>query len=196
MQTSHPLTEGEILDYLRQRRKRGESPPSLREIAQHVGHKSTLSVQRILDRLEKQRLIRREAGKSRSLRLTDAAFPKRGLSIRGHVAAGPLAEAIEDVEHFDLGEAYDPDTHWGLRVKGDSMVEAHILDGDIAVIRTQATCRDGEIVVAMVDGEATLKRFFKRKDHIALKPENKRMQPIRVKDVEIRGVLVGLIRRL
>jgi repressor LexA len=64
------------------------------------------------------------------------------------------------------------------------------------VIRTQATCRDGEIVVAMVDGEATLKRFFKRKDHIALKPENKRMKPIRVKEVEIRGVLVGLIRRL
>ena len=74
------------------------------------------------------------------------------------------------------------------------MMEAHILDGDVVVIRTASTCRDGEIVVAMVDGEATLKRFFKRKDHVLLKPENSRMKPIRVKQVEIRGVLVGLLR--
>lgn len=195
MQTSNPLTENDVLNYLRLRRKCGESPPSLREIAAHVGHKTTLSVQRILDRLEQQRLIQREAGKSRSLRLMEAALPKRGLLILGRVAAGPLAEAIEDTEHLDLGEAYDSDTHWGLRVTGDSMVEAHILDGDIAVIRTQQSCQNGDIVVAMVDGEATLKRFFQRKDHITLKPENKRMKPIRVKNVEIRGVLVGLIRR-
>ena len=148
----------------------------------------------ILNRLESKNLIQREAGKSRSIRLTGAALPKRGLMIRGSIAAGPLAEAVEVEETIDLGEAYDPETHWGLRVRGDSMVEAHILDGDVVVIRTASTCHDGDIVVAMVDGEATLKRFFKRKDHVLLKPENSRMKPIRVKRVEIRGVLVGLLR--
>src|SRR5436309_1252708 len=93
MQTSNPLTEDDVLHYLRLRRKRGESPPSLREIATHVGHKTTLSVQRILNRLEKQSLIQREAGKSRSLRLTESTARsrlERGLPILGRVAAGPL----------------------------------------------------------------------------------------------------------
>jgi repressor LexA len=94
-----------------------------------------------------------------------------------------------------LGEAYDPDRHFGLRVKGESMIEALIGDGDIAIIRRQETCRDGEIVAAIIDGEATLKRFFRRKDHVLLKPENSRFKPIKVKEVEIRGVLVGVLRR-
>lgn len=196
MRTAEPLSEEDVLDCLRERQRAGVSPPSLREIAEAVGHTTTISVQRILDRLETNGLIEREAGKSRSLRLTDKASPKRGLVIWGRIAAGPLAEAIDDAELFDLGEEYDPDTHRGLRVHGNSMVEAHILDGDIAVIRLQETCSNGEIVAAVVDGEATLKRFFRRRDHILLKPENKRMKPIRVPEVEIRGVLVGLIRRL
>ena len=196
MRPPQPLSEDDVLSFLQQRHHDGLPPPSQREIAEFVGHTTTISVQRILDRLENQGLIEREAGKSRSLRLTGKAMPKRGLMIWGRIAAGPLAEAIDDVELFDLGEEYDPDTHRGLRVKGNSMVEAHILDGDIAVIRLQETCNDGEIVAAVVDGEATLKRLIRRKDHVLLKPENKRMKPIRVPEVEIRGVLVGLIRRL
>lgn len=194
MRTAQPLSEDDVLRFLQQRYQEEQSSPSLREIAEHVGHTTTISVQRILDRLESKKLIQRDAGKSRSVRLTGAALPKRGLTIRGHIAAGPLAEAIEDDEQIDLGEAYNPETHWGLRVRGDSMIEAHILDGDVVVIRTASTCHDGDIVVAMVEGEATLKRFFKRKDHVLLKPENSRMKPIRVKRVEIRGVLVGLLR--
>lgn len=194
MRTAQPLSEDDVLRFLQQCYREDRPSPSLREIAEHVGHTTNISVQRILNRLESKKLIQREAGKSRSVRLTGAALPKRGLTIRGHIAAGPLAEAIEDDEQIDLGEAYDPETHWGLRVRGDSMIEAHILNGDIAVIRTASTCHDGDIVVAMVEGEATLKRFFKRKDHVLLKPENSRMKPIRVKQVEIRGVLVGLLR--
>lgn len=195
MRTAQPLAEEDVLSFLQQRHQAGHSSPSLREIAEHVGHTTTISVQRILDRLESQNLIEREAGKSRSLKLTGKAKPKRGLILWGQIAAGPLTEAIADEELFDLGEEYDSDTHRGLRVKGNSMVEAHILDGDIAVIHLQESCNDGDIVAAVVDGEATLKRFFRRKDHILLQPENKRMKPIRVPEVEIRGVLVGLIRR-
>ena len=108
-------------------------------------------------------------------------------------------EAVEfaDVdEHVVLGDAYDSGHHFGLIVQGDSMIEAHIVEGDIAVIRRQETCNNGDIVAAVIDGEATLKRFFRHQDHVLLKPENKRMKPLRVSDVTIRGVLVGLIRRL
>ncbi len=196
MRTDQPLTEEDVLEFLQQRHRDGQTAPSLREIAEHVGHTTTISVQRILDRLESRKLIEREAGKSRSLRLMGHALPKRGLILWGQIAAGPLMEVIADEELFDLGEEYNSDTHRGLRVRGNSMVEAHILDGDIAVIRLQETCHEGDIVAAVVDGEATLKRLFRRRDHVLLKPENKRMKPIRVPEVEIRGVLVGLIRRL
>ena len=194
MQTINPLSEADVLRFLHHQQREGRPSPTLREIAAHVGHKATLSVQRILDRLEGQGLIQREAQKSRNIRLTPKALPSRGLLLMGRIAAGSLTEAIEDQEFLDLGDLYNPDTHRGLLVKGNSMVEAHILDGDIAVIRLQETCNDGEIVAAEVDGEATLKRFFRRKDHVLLKPENSRMKPIRVKRVEIRGVLVGLLR--
>lgn len=195
MQTNNPLSEADVLRFLQQQHQNGQPSPTLREIAAHVGHKATLSIQRILDRLEQQGLIRREAQQARNIRLTTRSLPNRGLLLMGHIAAGPLAEAIEDQEFFDLGELYACDTHRGLRVKGNSMVEAHILDGDIAVIRLQETCNDGEIVAAEVDGEATLKRFFRHKDYVLLKPENKQMKPIRVTDVTIRGVFVGLIRK-
>ena len=195
MQTINPLSEADVLRFLHQQQREGRPSPTLREIAAHVGHKATLSVQRILDRLEGQGLILREAQKSRNIRLTPKALPSRGLLLMGRIAAGSLTEAIEDQEFLDLGDLYNSDTHRGLLVKGNSMVEAHILDGDIAVIRLQETCNDGEIVAAEVDGEATLKRFFRRKDYVLLKPENKQMKPIRARDVTIRGVMVGLIRR-
>ena len=195
MQTTKPLNEADVLRFLQQQHLQGQPSPTLREIAAHVGHKATLSIQRILDRLEQQGLIRREDQQARNIRLTARSLPNPGLLLMGHIAAGPLAEAVEDQEFLDLGELYPCDTHRGLRVKGNSMVDAHILDGDIAVIRLQETCNDGEIVAAEVDGEATLKRLFRRKDHVLLKPENKLMKPIRVTDVTIRGVFVGLIRK-
>ena len=122
MRTAQPLSEEDVLRFLQQRHQEERPSPSLREIAEHVGHTTNISVHRILNRLESKKLIQRDAGKSRSIRLTGAALPKRGLTIRGSIAAGPLAEAVEDEEQIDLGEAYAPETHWGLRVRGDSMV--------------------------------------------------------------------------
>jgi repressor LexA len=195
MRTANPLTEQDVLSFLQAEERAGRPMPTLREIARHMGHRTTLSVQRILDRLEAANVIERAARKSRGIRLTEQARLPRGLLLLGQIAAGPLTDAIENPEFFDLGEAYDSDRHRGLRVRGDSMIEAHILDGDIAVIRLQSTCHDNEIVAALCEGEATLKRLVRRKDHILLKPENKTMKPIRVSNVEILGVMVGLIRK-
>ena len=119
-----------------------------------------------------------------------------GLMVVGRIAAGVPLDAIENPERFDLTTEFDPDRHFLLRVKGNSMVEAHITEGDLVVIRQQQTCRDGEIVVAVIDGEATLKRFYRRKDHVLLKPANRTMQSLKVKNVEIRGVMVGVIRKV
>lgn len=195
MQTANPLTEQDVLSFLQQEERAGRPMPTLREIARQVGHRTTLSVQRILDRLESAGAIERTAKKSRGIRLTEQVRLPRGLMLLGQIAAGPLSDAIENPEFFELGEAYDPERHRGLRVRGDSMIDAHILDGDIAVIRLQSTCHDNDIVAAICDGQATLKRFVRRKDHILLKPENKALQPIRVREVQILGVLVGLIRK-
>ncbi len=195
MQTANPLSDSEVLAFLVQVQRDEMRMPSLNEVARHFGHRSPTSVQRIFARLREQGLIQK-CGTLYGL--TAAAMQQRGIPILGHIAAGRPIEAIENTdidEHVDLGDAYDPDKHFGLIVKGDSMIEAHIVEGDIAVIRRQETCHEGEIVAAVIDGEATLKRFFRRKDHVLLKPENARFKPIRVQEVEIRGVLVGLLRR-
>ena len=195
MQTHQPLTEEQVLQYLQERSQQELPSPALSEIARQFGHNTTASVRRILDRLEHRGLIRREPGKRRHLQLTEQAMPPRGLPVLGQIAAGNPLEAVEAEEHFELGEAYDVRNHFGLRVRGDSMIDAHIMDGDIVIIRRQQTCQNGDIVAAVMDGEATLKRFFRRSDHVLLKPENAAMKPIRTSSVEIRGVMVGLIRR-
>jgi repressor LexA len=122
--------------------------------------------------------------------------PSRGLVVVGRIAAGVPIDAIEDHERFDLANAFDPDQHFLLRVKGDSMIDAHIADGDLVVIRKQETCENGEVVAAVIDGEATLKRFYRRKNHVELQPANQRLKSLRVKSVEIRGVVVGVIRQM
>ena len=98
MRTAQPLSEEDVLRFLQQRHQEERPSPSLREIAEHVGHTTNISVHRILNRLESKKLIQRDAGKSRSIRLTGTALPKRGLTIRGSIAAGPLAEAVENEE--------------------------------------------------------------------------------------------------
>lgn len=195
MQTSTPLTDEAVLAFLQDMHRQQRRMPSISEIAAHFKHRSPTSVQRIFTRLREQGLLEKHG---HLYSLAASATTRRGLSILGSIAAGQPIEAIEHSEpdeQIDLGEAYDPDQHFGLRVKGESMIEALIGDGDIAIIRRQETCRDGEIVAAVVDGEATLKRFFRRKDHVLLKPENSRFKPLKVKEVEIRGVLVGVLRR-
>jgi repressor LexA len=195
MQTSNPLTDAAVLTFLQQVHRRQRRMPSISEVASRFGHSSPTSVQRIFARLLEQGLL---AKHGRQYALTAVSVKSRGLPVIGTIAAGQPVEAIEAVEpdeRIELGDAYDSDEHFGLRVKGDSMIDVLIGDGDIAIIRRQETCQDGDIVAAVIDGEATLKRFFRRKDHVLLKPENSRLKPLKVRDVEIRGVLVGVLRR-
>lgn len=195
MQTSNPLTEAAVLAFLQDMHSRQRRMPSISEVAAHFGHRSPTSVQRIFGRLCEQQLLQKHG---HQYGLADSAVRQPGLAILGTIAAGQPIEVIEFTEpdeRIDFGAAYDPDMHFGLRVKGDSMIEALIGDGDIAITRRQQTCHDGEIVAAVIDGEATLKRFQRKKDHILLQPQNSRYEPLKVTDVEIRGVLVGVLRR-
>lgn len=195
MQTTKPLQATEVLEFLVTLQREELRMPSLNEVARHFGHRSPTSVQRIFAKLREQGLIEKHG---HVYGLTKSATAHRGIPVLGCIAAGQPIDAIEfaDVDQrVDLGDAYDSAKHFGLIVQGDSMIEAHIVSGDIAVIRRQETCNNGDIVAAVIDGEATLKRFFRDRDHVLLKPENARLKPLRVHDVEIRGVMVGLLRR-
>lgn len=180
------------MKFLREMQRDRKRLPTIREVASHFGHASPTSVQRCFARLLEGGAIERCGHR---YQLPQARMLPRGLPLVGQIAAGTPSEAIEADDFIDLGEAYDPERHFGLIVKGDSMIDAHIVDGDIAVIRRQETCQDGDIVAAIIDGEATLKRLFHFKDHVVLKPANRRFKPIKTSHVEIRGVLVGLLRR-
>lgn len=171
--------------------------PTVREIGAHFGIRSPNGVMCHLKALEKKEMIIRDERMSRAIQLTDQPQLKRtSLPLAGQVAAGVPVLAVENRERMDFATLFDDSSQYCLKVKGDSMVEAHIADGDYAVIRRQTTARDGDIVVALVNGEeATLKRFFREKGRFRLEPSNATMQPIYAQDVEILGVLVGVIRK-
>ena len=190
-------------------------PPSVREIALAVGLSSTSAVHHHLQILEREGYLERGAGQSRALRLTPLAAIQLGLTselvpqsitaeahvlpVVGEIAAGGPIEAYQDASETmaipDLlapsGDAYV------LRVRGDSMIEEHIADGDFVLIRPQTTARDGDIVVAQVeDNGVTLKRFFRERDRVRLQPANPNYAPQFYDDVRIQGKLIGVIRRL
>jgi repressor LexA len=204
-----------ILDYIAATLRARGFPPSVREIARAVGLASTSAVHHHLQILEREGYLERGAAQSRAIRLTPTAALRLGLSselvpqsasaeahllpIVGEVAAGGPIEAYQDASESmavpDLlapsGDAYV------LKVRGDSMIEAHIADGDFVLIRPQSTARNGDIVVAQVDDNGvTLKTFFKEKDRIRLQPANPAYQPQYYDDVRIQGKLIGVIRRL
>lgn len=176
--------------------------PTLQEIAVHLDVSGNLGVLRHLEALEKKGYLRRTAGCSRGIVLAERSMKAVSLPLVGTVAAGALTEALEDIEeHISV----DPslvrgDGCFALRVKGDSMIEAQISPGDMAIVRPQTTAENGDIVVAMLDGEATLKRFFRENDSVRLQPENSSLQPIilRREDGEVRilGKVTGIIRAL
>jgi repressor LexA len=185
-----------ILDFIIDQIQSRGYGPTVREIVTHVGDKSPTSVHRHLKTLDKRGHITREANKSRSIRLT---AEHRGLPLAGVIAAGSPIEAVEDAQRFDLASIYDPTNHFMLRVRGNSMIEDHIDDGDLIVVRKQSNCQDGDTVVALVDGEsATLKRFYREDGRIRLQPANRNLDPIYVsKDrVSIDGVMVGVLRQV
>ena len=181
-------------------------PPTVREIGAAVGLSSPASVQGHLAALERMGYIRRKSAKQRALELVrdkrslsaDASGSPRSVRLVGRVAAGTPILAEENVEdHIELPEFMgDQADSFALRVTGMSMVGAGILDGDIVVVRQQRHAQDGDIVVAMLDDEATVKRFFREADRVRLQPENDQMEPIYATDPRIVGKVTGVLRKL
>ena len=194
----------EIFDFIRKYSDLNGYPPTVRDIGKAVGLASSSTVHAHLANLEKLGVLRRDPTKPRALELLDRAaagvrgFVRPGLPLVGLVAAGQPILAEENIEEYVATPeaAGGDDGEFLLRVRGDSMKNAGILDGDLVVVRPQETATDGEIVVALVGEEATVKRFFQESDHIRLQPENEAIEPIRVREVRIVGRVVGLMRSL
>jgi repressor LexA len=188
----------EILDYIARCTQQRGYPPTVREIGQEIGLRSSSSVHFHLQALEKAGFLERDGSLTRALRPVSSTPTQamRLVPLVGKVAAGAPILATENVEEaLPLPDGLFPSgTLFMLRVQGDSMVNAGIMDGDFVVVHQQQTAVNGEIVVAMLDEEATVKRFFQHSDGIELRPENDRLQPIRTRDASILGRVCGVIR--
>ena len=191
----------QILEYIKESILRKGYPPSVREICEAVGLKSTSSVHSHLEALELNGYIRRDPTKPRTIEIIDDCFnlSRRELvnvPMIGTVAAGQPILAEENIEnYFPIPVELLPNQQtFMLRVKGESMINAGILSGDQILVKQQEYARNGEIVVALVGDSATVKRFFKERGHYRLQPENDELEPIIVDEVKILGVVVGLVR--
>ncbi|MGC1380993.1 MAG: transcriptional repressor LexA [Candidatus Baltobacteraceae bacterium] len=201
--TEKPTTERQkhILDVIHAFTAEQGYPPSVREIGQRVGLSSSSTIHAHLKALERRGLISRDPTKPRALRseVSPAARDALVFPILGRVAAGVPITAQEDIEgEFLLPAGFVPRVSdaFMLRVQGDSMIDAAIVDGDLILVRPQRTAENGEIVVAMLDGDATVKRFYREAGRIRLQPENRAMAPIYASDVEIVGRVEAVVRRL
>jgi repressor LexA len=193
----------EIFDFIRKYSAKYGYPPTVRDIGKAVGLASSSTVHAHLANLEKIGLLRRDPTKPRAIELLDRAVDSvrsivrsEGLPLVGSVAAGQPILAEENIEDYVAvpGIAGGEDGEYLLRIRGESMKNAGILEGDFVVVRPQETAQEGEIVVALLGEEATVKRFFREADHIRLQPENETMEPIRSKEVKVLGRVVGLLR--
>jgi repressor LexA len=196
----------EIFDFIKKYSARYGYPPTVRDIGKAVGLASSSTVHQHLANLEKIGILRRDPSKPRAIELLDRAVQEvrnivgssDGLPLVGSVAAGAPVLAEENIEEY----VHVPDIAGGdqgeylLRVRGESMKDAGILEGDLVVVRPQDTADDGDIVVALVGEEATVKRYFLEADHVRLQPENDAMEPIRSREVRILGRVVGLMRTI
>ena len=195
--------QGRILTYIQDEIKSRGYAPSVREIGEAVGLKSTSTVHGHLMRLEKKGLLHRDAMKPRAMGVLtnmqddDDDRSVRRIPVVGRVAAGMPILAEENTEELmTLPSDFVGDgEHFMLRVRGDSMIQAGIFNDDYIVVRSQPSANNGEIVVALVEDEATVKRFFKENGHFRLQPENDAMEPIIVPSVTIMGKVVSLLRR-
>ena len=189
-------TQEKIYDFLVERIQSG-IPPSVREIGERVGLKSTSSVQVSLDSLEEKGYIVRDPMAKRSIRIVGLGNSVvQQVPLLGTVTAGAPILAVEQIESYlpYTGPVSRDKTLFALRVRGESMINAGILDGDIIFVEKTPVASNGEIVVAMIEDEATVKTFFKEHGHFRLQPENDYMEPIIVKEVVILGKVVSLLR--
>lgn len=196
----------QILEIIEDTVRRQGYPPTVREIGAAVGLSSPASVQGHLSALETMGYIRRGTAKRRALevirpmdgRSRAEVLSHSSVCLLGRVAAGTPLLAEENIEELIEipGFLRGGEDCFALRVVGSSMVKAGILDGDIVVVRQQESADDGDIVVAMLDGEATVKRFFREADQVRLQPENDSMEPIYARDARVIGKVTGVLRRL
>lgn len=184
-----------IYDFIKDKIVNRGYGPTVREIGTAFKIKSPNGVMCHLKALEKKGLITREAHMSRAIQISEP-LSKMSLPLAGRIAAGSPAEAVEQHEQIDFSSLFNNDKHFCLKVAGESMIEAQIAHGDYVIVREQKSCRDGEIAAVRVNGEdATLKRFYKESHRVRLEPANSTMQPIYATQVEVLGVVTGVIRR-
>jgi repressor LexA len=195
----------EILDFIAEYGAQHGYPPTVRDIGKAVGLASSSTVHQHLANLEQLGMLRRDPSKPRALELLHRVVRDAGAIVRpaalpllGTVAAGQYRLAEENIEDYlSVPQAAGGDDGtFLLRVRGESMRDAGIIEGDLVVVRSQEHAANGEIVVALVGEEATVKRYFREADHIRLQPENAAMEPIRSSDVRILGRVVGVMRSL
>lgn len=188
-----------ILEFIKQEIQNKGYPPSVREICDAVGLKSTSTVHGHLTRLEKRGLIRRDSTKPRAMEVLDDPLARgRSVPLVGKVTAGVPILAQENIEEHiilpqDMVEGEDI---FALCVEGESMINAGILDGDYVVVRKQPNAENGEIVVAMIEDEATVKRIYFEKNRVRLQPENPYMEPIYAEEVTVIGKVIALFRQI
>ena len=197
MRSAHE-NQQKILDFIKMEIEQKGYPPSVREICAGVGLKSTSTVHAHLNHLEQQGLIRRDSTKPRALEVIDGTQARgRSIPLVGKVTAGLPILAIENIEEYLVlpQDIFGRDELFGLRVQGESMIEAGILDGDVIVVRPQNNAENGEIVVAMIEDEATVKRIYYEKKRVRLQPENRFMEPIYAENVQVVGKVVALFRQ-
>lgn len=193
----------QVLDFITHCIDERGFPPTLREIGEHMSIRSTNGVNDHLKALERKGYLKREDLKSRAMRPVESDASVR-IPLLGHVAAGQPLLAVENREDelkLDRSLIGTADISFALRIKGDSMIEDGIFDGDYVFVRQQRTARNGDTVVAMIDEEATVKRFYKEHDRVRLQPANATMEPIVVfpqeaRSVDILGLVVGVYRRM
>ncbi len=191
----------EILEYMKQEILNKGYPPTVRDICEAVKLKSTSSVHSHLETLEKNGYIRRDPTKPRAIEIIDENFnltrrEMTNVPMVGRVAAGEPILAVENIEsYFPIPTEYMPNAEsFMLKVKGESMINAGIFDGDQILVEKCSSARNGDMVVALVDDSATVKTFYKENGHIRLQPENDTMEPIIVDDCEIMGKVFGVFR--
>jgi repressor LexA len=187
----------EVYEFIREKIRNRGYGPTVREIGEQFEIASPNGVMCHLKALEKKGIISREPNMSRAIQLTEVGRDE-GFPLVGQIAAGNLAEAIEQSERFDFEDWFPQrKNQFALRVKGDSMIEAQIADGDIVICRKARTAHKGDIVVALTgEGEATLKYWYPEANRIRLQPANSSMKPIYARDVQVLGIVIGVLRKV
>jgi repressor LexA len=198
---NRPLTDRQqiVYEYIRDRIVTRGYGPTVREIGEHLDIRSPNGVMCHLRALERKGVIRRAANKSRAIELVETTrrHSNAGIPLAGRVAAGQCMLAIQQDERIDFANLLHREDRFALEVTGDSMIDAHIADGDYVVIQKQSYAYPGQIVVAQTaEAEATLKYWFPESGRIRLQPANAKMQPIFVDNAEVMGVVIGVVRRL